>query len=194
MSLLLLFCLVFTAKSEIEKSNLQQVPKSSKHTFFSCQFNLLKCEQSLLFGALFDNKLNLLGFWLLGQTNKLFQEVTLSYAMVILHYFLLYLYKHWKINLTAPITAHWCHCWSIWHVPSVYYFPSEAADRYLFTLTILSHCYVLENMHEYFNCFLSHVRPQWESRVTQYERDFDRVGMTVRKEVLRFEVCLWECF
>lgn len=34
--------------------------------------------------------------------------------------------------------------------------------------------------------------PQWEARVTQYERDFDRIGMTVRKEVLRFEVCL--CF
>lgn len=31
-------------------------------------------------------------------------------------------------------------------------------------------------------------RPQWESKVTQYERDFDRVGMTVRKEFLRFEV------
>lgn len=29
---------------------------------------------------------------------------------------------------------------------------------------------------------------QWEARVTQYERDFDRIGMTVRKEVLRFEV------
>ncbi|XP_030271223.1 sorting nexin-1 [Sparus aurata] len=28
---------------------------------------------------------------------------------------------------------------------------------------------------------------EWESRVTQYERDFDRIGMTVRKEVLRFE-------
>ncbi|CAL1605032.1 unnamed protein product [Knipowitschia caucasica] len=28
---------------------------------------------------------------------------------------------------------------------------------------------------------------EWESRVTQYERDFDRVGMMVRKEVLRFE-------
>ncbi|KAG7221743.1 hypothetical protein INR49_029126 [Caranx melampygus] len=28
---------------------------------------------------------------------------------------------------------------------------------------------------------------EWEARVTQYERDFDRVGMTVRKEVLRFE-------
>uniref|UniRef100_A0A8D3ACQ9 Sorting nexin-2 n=2 Tax=Scophthalmus maximus TaxID=52904 RepID=A0A8D3ACQ9_SCOMX len=27
----------------------------------------------------------------------------------------------------------------------------------------------------------------WEARVTQYERDFDRIGMTVRKEVLRFE-------
>uniref|UniRef100_A0A7N8X658 Sorting nexin-2 n=1 Tax=Mastacembelus armatus TaxID=205130 RepID=A0A7N8X658_9TELE len=28
---------------------------------------------------------------------------------------------------------------------------------------------------------------EWEARVTQYERDFDRTGMTVRKEVLRFE-------
>ncbi|XP_056134446.1 sorting nexin-1-like [Lampris incognitus] len=28
---------------------------------------------------------------------------------------------------------------------------------------------------------------EWEGRVTQYERDFDRIGMTVRKEVLRFE-------
>lgn len=28
---------------------------------------------------------------------------------------------------------------------------------------------------------------EWESRVTQYERDFDRIGTTVRKEVLRFE-------
>uniref|UniRef100_A0A1A8E4M8 Sorting nexin-2 n=1 Tax=Nothobranchius kadleci TaxID=1051664 RepID=A0A1A8E4M8_NOTKA len=28
---------------------------------------------------------------------------------------------------------------------------------------------------------------EWEARVTQYERDFDRVGMAVRKEVLRFE-------
>nr|XP_043886568.1 sorting nexin-1-like [Solea senegalensis] len=28
---------------------------------------------------------------------------------------------------------------------------------------------------------------EWESRVTQYERDFDKIGMTVRKEVLRFE-------
>ncbi|XP_008335272.1 sorting nexin-1 isoform X1 [Cynoglossus semilaevis] len=28
---------------------------------------------------------------------------------------------------------------------------------------------------------------EWESKVTQYERDFDRVGTTVRKEVLRFE-------
>ncbi|XP_037547764.1 sorting nexin-1 [Nematolebias whitei] len=28
---------------------------------------------------------------------------------------------------------------------------------------------------------------EWEVRVTQYERDFDRIGMTVRKEILRFE-------
>lgn len=28
---------------------------------------------------------------------------------------------------------------------------------------------------------------EWESRVTQYERDFDRIGVAVRKEVLRFE-------
>ncbi|XP_029000786.1 sorting nexin-1-like isoform X2 [Betta splendens] len=28
---------------------------------------------------------------------------------------------------------------------------------------------------------------EWEARVTQYERDFDRTAMTVRKEVLRFE-------
>ncbi|MEQ2246737.1 Sorting nexin-1 [Ilyodon furcidens] len=28
---------------------------------------------------------------------------------------------------------------------------------------------------------------EWETKVTQYERDFDRIGMTVRKEVLRFE-------
>uniref|UniRef100_UPI0037E8E071 sorting nexin-1-like n=1 Tax=Semicossyphus pulcher TaxID=241346 RepID=UPI0037E8E071 len=28
---------------------------------------------------------------------------------------------------------------------------------------------------------------EWEGRVTQYERDFDRIGMTVRNEVLRFE-------
>ena len=41
-------------------------------------------------------------------------------------------------------------------------------------------------------CFASLVCPQWEARVTQYERDFDRIGMTVRKEVLRFEVC--SCF
>lgn len=34
---------------------------------------------------------------------------------------------------------------------------------------------------------------QLEARVTQYERDFDRIGMTVHKEVLRFEVC-WEGF
>lgn len=33
---------------------------------------------------------------------------------------------------------------------------------------------------------------QWEAKVTQYERDFDRIGMTVRKEVLRFEVSV--CF
>lgn len=37
-------------------------------------------------------------------------------------------------------------------------------------------------------CVLLCLCPQWESRVTQYERDFDRIGMTVRKEVLRFEV------
>nr|XP_020461529.1 sorting nexin-1 [Monopterus albus] len=28
---------------------------------------------------------------------------------------------------------------------------------------------------------------EWEAKVTQYERDFDRTGMAVRKEVLRFE-------
>uniref|UniRef100_A0A3Q2QSK6 Sorting nexin-2 n=1 Tax=Fundulus heteroclitus TaxID=8078 RepID=A0A3Q2QSK6_FUNHE len=28
---------------------------------------------------------------------------------------------------------------------------------------------------------------EWEAKVTQYERDFDRIGMTVRREVLRFE-------
>uniref|UniRef100_W5NCW5 Sorting nexin-1 n=1 Tax=Lepisosteus oculatus TaxID=7918 RepID=W5NCW5_LEPOC len=28
---------------------------------------------------------------------------------------------------------------------------------------------------------------EWESRVTQYERDFERISATVRKEVLRFE-------
>ncbi|CAN9506624.1 unnamed protein product [Ophioblennius macclurei] len=28
---------------------------------------------------------------------------------------------------------------------------------------------------------------EWESKVTQYERDFDRIGTTVRREVLRFE-------
>ncbi len=39
-------------------------------------------------------------------------------------------------------------------------------------------------------CFPPHVCLQWEARVTQYERDFDRIGMTVRKEVLRFEVCV----
>lgn len=30
--------------------------------------------------------------------------------------------------------------------------------------------------------------PQWEAKVTQYERDFERVSTTVRKEVIRFEV------
>ena len=29
---------------------------------------------------------------------------------------------------------------------------------------------------------------QWESRVTQYERDFERISTVVRKEVIRFEV------
>lgn len=29
---------------------------------------------------------------------------------------------------------------------------------------------------------------QWESKVSQYERDFERVSATVRKEVIRFEV------
>ncbi|KAM6979455.1 sorting nexin-1-like [Aplochiton taeniatus] len=28
---------------------------------------------------------------------------------------------------------------------------------------------------------------EWEARVTQYERDFDRIGVSVRKEFLRFE-------
>ncbi|XP_075064314.1 sorting nexin-1 [Mixophyes fleayi] len=28
---------------------------------------------------------------------------------------------------------------------------------------------------------------EWESRVTQYERDFERISITVRKEVIRFE-------
>ncbi|KAM3925056.1 sorting nexin-1 [Leptodactylus fuscus] len=28
---------------------------------------------------------------------------------------------------------------------------------------------------------------EWESRVTQYERDFERISVTVRKEVMRFE-------
>lgn len=31
-------------------------------------------------------------------------------------------------------------------------------------------------------------RWQWEAKVTQYERDFERVSATVRKEVIRFEV------
>nr|KAF6502760.1 sorting nexin 1 [Molossus molossus] len=29
---------------------------------------------------------------------------------------------------------------------------------------------------------------EWESRVTQYERDFERISTVVRKEVIRFEV------
>ncbi|KAI1234964.1 hypothetical protein IHE44_0002590, partial [Lamprotornis superbus] len=29
--------------------------------------------------------------------------------------------------------------------------------------------------------------PQWESRVTQYERDFERISAVIRKEVIRFE-------
>ena len=29
---------------------------------------------------------------------------------------------------------------------------------------------------------------EWESRVTQYERDFERISTVVRKEVTRFEV------
>lgn len=33
---------------------------------------------------------------------------------------------------------------------------------------------------------------QWEAKVTQYERDFERVSATVRKEVVRFEV--WRLF
>lgn len=45
-----------------------------------------------------------------------------------------------------------------------------------------------------FHCCCSlRVLRQWESKVTQYERDFDRVGTTVRKEVLRFEVQLFFC-
>lgn len=31
---------------------------------------------------------------------------------------------------------------------------------------------------------------QWESRVTQYERDFERISAVIRKEVIRFEVRL----
>lgn len=34
------------------------------------------------------------------------------------------------------------------------------------------------------------VSPQWESRVTQYERDFERISAVIRKEVTRFEVRL----
>lgn len=33
-------------------------------------------------------------------------------------------------------------------------------------------------------------RSQWEAKVTQYERDFERVSATVRKEVVRFEVTM----
>lgn len=53
---------------------------------------------------------------------------------------------------------------------------------------------MLENIKILILCLTSppHVCSQWEARVTQYERDFDRIGVTVRKEVLRFEVCL--CF
>ncbi|KFQ85618.1 Sorting nexin-1, partial [Phoenicopterus ruber ruber] len=28
---------------------------------------------------------------------------------------------------------------------------------------------------------------EWESRVTQYERDFERISAVIRKEVIRFE-------
>uniref|UniRef100_A0A6Q2X5M2 Sorting nexin-1 n=1 Tax=Esox lucius TaxID=8010 RepID=A0A6Q2X5M2_ESOLU len=36
---------------------------------------------------------------------------------------------------------------------------------------------------------------EWEGKVTQYERDFDRISVTVRKEVLRFELIkFWEAF
>lgn len=37
--------------------------------------------------------------------------------------------------------------------------------------------------------YSSYIYSQWEAKVTQYERDFDRICVTVRKEVLRFEVC-----
>ena len=48
---------------------------------------------------------------------------------------------------------------------------------------------LLWNLEENVNLWLkSRSHPQWETKVTQYERDFDRVGMTVRKEFLRFEV------
>lgn len=36
-------------------------------------------------------------------------------------------------------------------------------------------------------------RLQWEAKVTQYERDFERVSATVRKEVIRFEVLVCVC-
>uniref|UniRef100_A0A3Q1ATL6 Sorting nexin-1 n=1 Tax=Amphiprion ocellaris TaxID=80972 RepID=A0A3Q1ATL6_AMPOC len=36
---------------------------------------------------------------------------------------------------------------------------------------------------------------EWEAKVTQYERDFERVSATVRKEVVRFELIkYWEAF
>uniref|UniRef100_A0A665URV8 Sorting nexin-2 n=1 Tax=Echeneis naucrates TaxID=173247 RepID=A0A665URV8_ECHNA len=36
---------------------------------------------------------------------------------------------------------------------------------------------------------------EWEAKVTQYERDFERVSATVRKEVIRFELIkYWEAF
>lgn len=47
---------------------------------------------------------------------------------------------------------------------------------------------LVEDSEDVTGLFLVVSRPQWESKVTQYERDFDRVGMTVRKEFLRFEV------
>lgn len=41
--------------------------------------------------------------------------------------------------------------------------------------------------------FLSSCK-QWEAKVTQYERDFERVSATVRKEVVRFEVPMFTFF
>uniref|UniRef100_A0A3B4AUH5 PX domain-containing protein n=1 Tax=Periophthalmus magnuspinnatus TaxID=409849 RepID=A0A3B4AUH5_9GOBI len=35
---------------------------------------------------------------------------------------------------------------------------------------------------------------EWEAKVTQYERDFERVSATVRKEVLHFEVQIFKMF